>query len=356
MTICLLGDFSDNLDEGFKNTSHYLAQALSCRNQVVTLNVKHMNKAGFWQQLWQCRPTILHIIAQPTDHSFTFIYLAKKRWPQVKTVLSTLRAERYFVNGMIQPWQRFFVQRARPDLVCVQNEIGESMFQSLGCRVVYLGNGVDLSRFRPITAFRKQELRIQYSLDPARPVVLHVGHLEAARNLKTLAPLAAAGIQVVIAGSLYMGTNQALIDQLEAAGFHIFKGYQPQIEELYQLSDCYVFPPHPGNSLSMPLSVLEAMACDLPVVTTRFSGLEAAFTPGQGMTFVDNTEALLPHVLQALINDHVANTRQLVAPYSWRAIAEQLETYYQTLLAGNQPLPVSRTNRLQKVADMESDL
>ena len=344
MTICLLGDFSDNLDEGFKNTSHYLANALSQQNQVVKLNVKRINTAGFWKKLSQINPTIFHIIAQPTDHSFTFTFLVKKRWPRVKTVISVLRAEKYFVDGLIQPRQRFFVQQSKPDLICVQNELGESRFKKLGCRVAHLPNGVDLDRFCPVTAVYQQSLRVQYGLDPARPVVLHVGHLEAARNLRTLAPLVEAGIQVAIAGSLYMGINSDLIKELESLGFHLFKGYQPHIEELYQLADCYVFPPQPGNSLSMPLSVLEAMACNLPVVTTRFSGLEDAFMPGQGLNSVDQTDQLLGHVQQAIQTRQQVQTRNMVSPFSWQSIAERLQGYYQALLTDD--LTIFSTNNL----------
>ena len=338
MTICLLGDFSDNLDEGFKNTSHFLAQALSQRNEVSRLNVKQIKTIDFWRELRQCQPSIFHIIAQPTDYSFMFAYLVKKRFPQIKTVISALRVEKYFVDGIVQPWQHFLIKKAKPDLICVQNKLGESSFQRLGCNVAHVPNGVDLDRFCPVTAVHRQALRIRYGLDTARPVVLHVGHLEAARNLKILAPLVETGIQVVIAGSLYMGTNSNLIDELEAAGFYLFKGFQPQIEELYQLADCYVFPPQPGDSLSMPLSVLEAMACNLPVVTMRFSGLESAFIPGRGLILVDKPEQMLRQVQQMIYSPHTVQTRQMVSPYSWQAIAGLLMDHYQALTTDKQKM------------------
>jgi len=57
--------------------------------------------------------------------------------------------------------------------------------------------------------------------------------------------------------------------------------YIKKIEEIYQLSDCYIFPiTFEGGGISILLSVLEAMACNLPVVTTKFGGLPAIFKGG----------------------------------------------------------------------------
>jgi hypothetical protein len=40
MQVCLIGDFSPNLDEGYKNVSHYLADELGTRLEIKRLDVK----------------------------------------------------------------------------------------------------------------------------------------------------------------------------------------------------------------------------------------------------------------------------------------------------------------------------
>ena len=68
---------------------------------------------------------------------------------------------------------------------------------------------------------------------------------------------------------------------------------QFNIEEVYALSDCYVFPTPPMNkinSIEIPLSVLEAMACNLSVITTKFGALPKVFEEGDGLIFVDDGE------------------------------------------------------------------
>jgi glycosyltransferase involved in cell wall biosynthesis len=333
MEICLVGDFSDNLDEGYKNTGHYLANHLEKHHSVVRLNAKRVGAAQFWRSFVKARPQIIHTIAQPTDQSLILTRLLRQFRPQSRTVISALRAERYFVNGKISLKQRWLLNAMRPDLVLAQTREAEALFKTSGCPVAQLPNGVDLERFRPVDPDGKRALRLKYGIDLDRPVVLHVGHLEEERNLMALQALLSKGIQIVVAGSLYMGLHLELIQRLEEAGFHLFKGYQPHIEEFYRLADCYVFPTQPGNSLSMPLSVLEAMACNLPVITRRFQGLEQAFAPGNGLTFIDRADDISACVESALDSAAASHTREMAQSFSWQAVTSQLQGYYDRLAA-----------------------
>jgi glycosyltransferase involved in cell wall biosynthesis len=328
MQVCLIGDFSPNLDEGYKNVSHYLADELGTRLEIKRLDVKEIKSVGFWKTARSLRPQIAHLIAQPTLSSLLFVFIGRFFWKDAKIVISALRPEKFFA-GRMSFLQKFSFGLAGPDLILVQSSDAKDRFEEFGCRRVELfPNGVDVERFSPVTQSEKWKLRKKYDLDPDLPVILHVGHLEESRNLELLIPLREKQIQVVIAGSVYMGVNQVLIDRLERNGFKIFKGYQPNVEELYQLSDCYVFPLEPGNSLSMPLSVLEAMATNLRVVTTRFKGLEAAFAGGNGLKFVNSPEDVVPVTLEILSSKKKIQTRDQVRSFSWDELALRLCDYY----------------------------
>jgi glycosyltransferase involved in cell wall biosynthesis len=148
--------------------------------------------------------------------------------------------------------------------------------------------------------------------------------------VQVLASLAFAGrCTVVLVASSSTPQEERVAATLRAAGVHLFTEYLPAIHELYQLADCYVFPVRStDNAIELPLSVLEALACDLPVVTTRFGDLPALFDcPGRppGFVFVDTPGELCSEA--ARLSRAAAaggGTRPLAIPYSWDAVAERL--------------------------------
>lgn len=332
MKICLCGDFSVNLDEGYKNISHSLADGLCVHNLITRINVKGLGKKDFWIAIGNSNPDIIHTISQPTCASLIFTKLLKLRWPNAQTVISSIRPERYFRNGSISLEQKLVFRLAHPDLVLVQSEEVEDKFKSLGCKTNYLSNGVDLNRFKPASQNYKHFLRQKYGIHASQPVALHVGHIEPARNLDALADLLTHNIQVVVVGSQYMGTDEKLIKRLSDFGFHIILGYQSNIEHFYMLADCYVFPVLPGDSISMPLSVLEAMACNLPIATTRFNGLVKTFSECRSFKYINQTDEI-PGVVSELNKPGLTSeTRDMVSSLSWESVTTQLTGYYDMVL------------------------
>ena len=55
----------------------------------------------------------------------------------------------------------------------------------------------------------------------------------------------------------------------------IIDRFVENIEEVYQLSDVYIFPvKEEMNAIDIPLSVLEAASCNLQIVTTDYGELK----------------------------------------------------------------------------------
>lgn len=81
------------------------------------------------------------------------------------------------------------------------------------------------------------------------------------------------------------------------------------------MADCYLFPVRDDiASIDLPLSVLEAMSCNLPFITTRFGGLDEVFEEGEGLFFLDNETSLEENL--RIIRDglvHIETRKKVVA-------------------------------------------
>ncbi len=330
MRICLIGDFSPNFDEGFKNVSRHLAEGLSSEHEVRCLNVKELYDVTPWRDLLATRPHVIHSISRPTIASLLLQFYVSALCRRPSKVLSALKCERLLSDPIQLRLFGIIARLVRLDLALVQSPACKTPFEKSNVRKVeFLPNGVDTGRFLPVASKYKRILREKYSLRVDLPTVLHVGHFRRERNLAPLVQLSRNGHQVVMAGSGYLPQNENIVSELANAGIKVFRDYLPNIEELYQLSDCYFFPVEPGNSISMPLSILEALACGLPVVSTRFTAIQNAFEGGEGIYFMNSVSQGLQLVNRAI--SERKSTRVLVEDLSWENIVSRLVRYYEQL-------------------------
>jgi glycosyltransferase involved in cell wall biosynthesis len=147
----------------------------------------------------------------------------------------------------------------------------------LGVRVFQIPPGVDCDWFRPPQLDERARSRVALGIQPAERVVLHVGHLQAGRNLGVLAELTNAGHVVMLVVSPRFPPDPSMAAELRASGVRLVTDKLPDIRMAYWAADSYVFPTIELNAaVGVPLSVLEALACGVPVVTTPFDGLPDA--------------------------------------------------------------------------------
>ena len=124
------------------------------------------------------------------------------------------------------------------------------------------------------------------------PVAVHVGHLRRSRGLERLSEVKARlgdRIEIVVVASPYFDPDPQVVQELTAAGVHIDRGFVAQMADVYHSADLYLFPapPEGAGAIELPLSVLEALACSCPVITTRFGALPDALNRVQGVRFAD---------------------------------------------------------------------
>jgi glycosyltransferase involved in cell wall biosynthesis len=376
--VCVVAeDLSGPPDEGIKKFTLSLAAALAPSCELAVLATEGASVASgallvrsgrsflsgaLRAALRRHRPEVVVYVARS---STTFMSVVRSRLlkaycPSASVVLVGLQARR------LSAPQRILAGALAPDLVCVQSSGSLTHLRSAGCTVDLVPSGVNLDVFSPVPPTRKRALRAQYGLAADVPVALHVGHLKTGRGVRLLAELAARRVcQVVLVTSTSTAQDHGLAAELTRAGVRVMTEYQPHVEHLYQLADCYVFPVESTDDcIEVPLSILEAFACDLPVVTTRFAGLPERFGEHHaGLTFVDSGAALVDEAARvcrrvgraaggtriagAGVPAHagathataagrsvesaaasselpVWSTRDLALPYSWDAIAARL--------------------------------
>lgn len=330
MKVCLIGEYSGHLDEGMRILSSRLAEYLSKENDVKTLDVRDVYRRRFWRDIRSFAPQIIHYIHGPTLASLAMIKILGMYSRNAKTVVSA-------THPHLPPRTRGLVRMFKPNLVLAQSQETERMFIRHGCRTTFLPLGVDTDRFKPASPGVKLELRQKYGVEKDKFIVLHVGSVVRGRNISVLGEIQGNDTQVIIVGSTSTIVHQDVLQPLTERNCLLWRTYFEHIEELYWLSDCYVFPTrNPLSAIELPLSVLEAMACNLPVISTPFGALPRLFQPGEGLFFAESDRDFAELVRSVKAGTTEVKTREKVLPYSWENMVTRLEELYRDVVCGSQ--------------------
>jgi len=341
MRICLLGDFSGHPDEGMKNVSQNIRERLEVNHDVLALNSRDILRQAFHVDIRAFKPEIIHYLHGPTIRSLIILKLAKLfSGNNAKTVCSATKP--YFSKA-----SRVLLPFLKPDLILTQSLIWEQFFENRGFQVKFFPNGIDTSKFVPATSNEKRTIREKWGISKGDFVVLHVGHIRKNRNLDILKEIQeTSGLQVVIVGGTTNPADEALKDELKSAGCKVYHRYINDISQVYKMADLYVFPtkynhkslPKSYNeigAIDFPLSVLEAMAVNLPIITTRFGGLPRLFDEKEGFYFCPNEQSIFKQVKNVVDSKGLqfVNTRVQVMPLSLSNIIQRLKNLYKNILA-----------------------
>ncbi len=173
-----------------------------------------------------------------------------------------------------------------------------------------------------------------------------VGHLGAPKRfdtfLRVLSGLHQQGRSKIVGHIVGDGSNreqlQGLARQLGLGAEQVcFHGAVPDVERLYRQADVCL---HLSDWEGMPNTVLEAMACGLPVIASRVGGLPELVQEGQtGYLVEPGDEATLLAQLRALMDDQESRSnlggsgRAFVEQsHALHNLADILEEFYEVIL------------------------
>jgi 1,2-diacylglycerol 3-alpha-glucosyltransferase len=167
-----------------------------------------------------------------------------------------------------------------------------------------LPTGVDLERFRP---GGRAAARHALGLGDADRILLYVGRLDREKNLELLldavARVATPGTRLLLVGRGMQAP--ALRSAAAARGLGAraeFRGGMPPdgLPTYYRAADLFVFA---STSETQGLAVLEAMACGLPVVAVRASGIEEVVAEGVSGLLVPEDPAIFAAAVTQVLAD-----------------------------------------------------
>lgn len=202
------------------------------------------------------------------------------------------------------------------------------------------GIGCDLSRFRDVkvTEAERAELRASLDIDADDFVLTYVAEINDNKNQGMLVEMmetvraAMPKAKLLLIGPEHDGGKLSAEASSETI---IFAGWRDDVPKLLQCADLYVAS---SKSEGLGLNLIEAMACNLPVVAAKNRGHNEIIHHGQNGFLVEpgDTKAMADYVLQlaenadlraALISQAQKDIQQYAAENVHQALEEIVERH-----------------------------
>jgi glycosyltransferase involved in cell wall biosynthesis len=243
-------------------------------------------------------------------------------------------------GGLPARWMRPYVPKA--DAIIGDGWDALNFEQALGRELVEVTGGVDAELFRPVPPDPELAARLA-----GRKILLYVGRFVPLKNLPMLIEAFSAvqrareDVALVLVGEGALeGQIREQVGRLGLTDAVTFLGHQPQtrLPSLYAASDVVLLSSSFDNS---PNCVLEANACERPVVATRVGGVPRYVNEGENGLLANCGDAagFARAVLELLDQPEraremgLAGRRRILERHSWRKSAEKLVALYDRLLA-----------------------
>lgn len=190
-------------------------------------------------------------------------------------------------------------------------------------KVTVLRNAVDISRFKPI---KNVSMRKEYNIKENEILILFIGHLEPFKGifelLNAFKKIIKKNVKLIIIGEGHSENEvKEIVSKYNLTDKIIFTGkVSPNvIQNYYQMADIFTLPSYTEG---LPLVVIEAMACGLPVIVSNVGGIpEIAKDNINGFVIPPRDDEKLTQKLNILVNNE--KLREEFGKMSFKKIDEE---------------------------------
>lgn len=272
---------------------------------------------------------------------------AKKSRRHGTKVIYTAHGFHFYHGAPIKNWLLYYpVERflaGWTDVIITMNREDEQAARRLPCpRIEYVpGVGVDLKRFsshRP-----RKIIRESLGIDTNTTFILSIGQLILRKNydvaieaLSELDPKLDVCFCIAGTGNKEDELRQHIRDKGLDGKIRLL-GFRDDIPDLLHAADVFFFP---SLQEGLPVAVMEAMACGLPIVCSRIRGNTDLIDEGLGGYLVDPTDtAGFTQALTQCINgahniDMAAYNQKKITAFSEEAVLQRMAEIYRTAMNG----------------------
>ncbi len=220
----------------------------------------------------------------------------------------------------------------RATMLAVPSEFLKEVFARFGIAARVLPNIVDLARFRPRDpadrALRSPHIVVARNLEPIYDLATAIRAFARIRTHFSTATLSIAGTGPELEALQRLATDEELSDAVRFTG----RLDRDQMADLYRHADVVLNPSRVNN---MPNSVLEALACAVPVVSTNVGGVPYVVSHGKTALLVNagDDAAMAAAALRVLAEPELSRALAKagldeVQRYSWQRVREMLDSIY----------------------------
>jgi glycosyltransferase EpsD len=259
-------------------------------------------------------------------------------------VLYTAHGFHFYDGAPVPNWLLYYpVERLlsrRTDLLITMNSEDHRRAKTFHAKRTEMVNGVgiDLSRFSEAAPEQKAQVRRELGLKEGDIFAFTVGNVIPRKNqavlIRAARELADPRFHLFIAGDGPLeGELKALARELGVEDRVHLLGFRRDVYRLSSAADIFLFS---SRQEGLSVSVMEAMACGLPIVASSIRGNTDLIDPGQGGFLVEPNDATgFADAIRRILTEPgireqmKAHNLEKIRRYSIEAVTEQMARLYQ---------------------------